>query len=202
MPGKTISQYLTYLVCIWFTRPNLKGPQFHIEENLVALLKQRDQAAFGYLYDNYANSLNGVILNIVPDGHTAGDVLQEVFVKIWKYIEQYDAAKARLFTWMFNIARTTAIDTVRSRHWQNSIRNQSLGEGHEVFPDKQPDRLEERGLRAMVRSLKEEQRVLVELSYFQGYTQQEISEMLGIPLGTVKTRLRSALVQLRQYYKM
>jgi len=170
---------------------------------LVSSLKQRQQTAFSYLYDHYSTALHGVIQQIVPDPEVALDVLQEVFVKIWRQIENYDPAKGRLFTWMFNIARTTSIDTVRGKDWRNSQKNNSLTD--DLIPlagSVQPNSTDDMGLRKIVHNLKEEHKVLVELSYFQGYKQDEIAQMLNIPLGTVKTRLRAALVQLRQQIKL
>ncbi|MGX5817052.1 RNA polymerase sigma factor [Chitinophaga lutea] len=154
------------------------------------------------MYDHYSTALNGVISSIVPDADTVGDVLQEVFVKIFRQIENYDPSKGRLFTWMFQIARSTAIDTIRSADWQNSRRNNALSEAYTSLPDKTQHPSEQYGLRKMVHMLKEEQKVLVDLSYFQGYKQDEIAKMLNIPLSTVKTRLRAALVQLRKQVKL
>lgn len=175
----------------------MKGSPTYTEQELVDLLKQRTQKAFSYLYDNYAATLNGVILGILQDPEVSGDVLQEVFVKIWRQIEQYDPSKGRLFTWMHNVARTTAIDMLRSRGWKNSLRNHSIDDGHTSLPEKQGT-AEELGLRKMIGGLREEYKVLVELNYFEGYTQEEIAGMLNIPLGTVKTRMRAAIVQLRK----
>lgn len=180
----------------------LKGSPTYTEQELVSLLKQRAQAAFSYLYDNYSATLNGVIFGILQDGEVSGDVLQEVFVKVWRQIEHYDPAKGRLFTWMYNIARTTAIDTLRSRDWKNSKRNNSLTEEYTLLRDSAPYPGEELGLRKIIQHLKEDYKVLVELSYFQGYTQEEIAGMLNIPLGTVKTRIRAAILQLRQQVKL
>lgn len=98
------------------------------EPELVQLLRQRSQSAFGYLYDNYSGALLSIILNIVNEEELANDVLQEVFVKIWKQIESYDSSKGRLFTWMLNIARNASIDTVRSKSFQNSRQNRELTE--------------------------------------------------------------------------
>lgn len=169
------------------------------EVDLVTQLKQRYQSAFVYLYDNYAGALYAVINAIVTDKETANDVLQEVFVKIWKQAESYDDSKGRLFTWMVNIARNAAIDTTRSKNFKNNHKNQELTETvyatEEISIEMPVDRI---GLRKLVHQLNDGQKVLVELSYFQGYTQDEISKMLNIPLGTVKTRLRAALTQLKQ----
>ena len=173
------------------------------EGELVALLEQRDTAAFNYLYDHYSAALYGVIFPIVNDAEAANDVLQEVFLNIWKKFESYDAVKGRLFTWMLNIARNASIDVLRSRSYQNSRKNQPLAEtvnwnsNLQVF---QPDS-ETIGLHKLLEKLKEEQRVLIELAYFKGYTHEERAEIEGLPLGTVKTRIRNALIQLRNYMK-
>jgi RNA polymerase sigma factor (sigma-70 family) len=180
----------------------LKGVPTYTEQELVDMLKQRSPKAFSYLYDHYASALNGVILGIIQDQEVAGDVLQEVFVKIWKQIENYDAAKGRLFTWMYNIARTTSIDMLPSRDWRNSQRNHSLTDEYALLPDKGASQGEELGLRKIIQTLRDDYKILVELSYFQGYTQEEIAGMLNIPLGTVKTRIRAAIVQLRQQVKL
>ncbi len=172
------------------------------EQELVMLLKQRQQFAFSYLYDNYAGALHGIILNIVPDQDLASDVLQEVFVKIWKQVETYDDTKGRLFTWMLNIARNASIDLLRSKSWQNSKQNKELTEATYSSAGNTQTNTDGIGLRKVVHELKQDYKVLVELSYFQGFTQDEISKMLDIPLGTVKTRLRSALIQLRQLIKV
>lgn len=168
------------------------------EGELVLLLKQRQESAFSYLYDNYSAALYSVIISIVPDRELSNDILQEVFVKIWRQIETYDVTKGRLFTWMLNIARNASIDTLRSKNFQQRQQNKELTEHlHEAGGSTQTN-TDKIGLRRIVYKLKAEHRVLVELSYFEGFTQDEISKMLNIPLGTVKTRLRTALIQLKQ----
>jgi RNA polymerase sigma-70 factor (ECF subfamily) len=139
----------------------------------------------------------------VNDAELANDVLQEVFVNIWRRIEQYDAGKGRLFTWMMNIARNASIDTLRSRSYQNSRKNQSIQENVDTMQvtDVIQPGVDTIGLRKVLEKLKEEQRVLIELAYFKGYTHEEIAELEKIPLGTVKTRIRNALIQLRGLLK-
>ncbi|TMI64692.1 MAG: sigma-70 family RNA polymerase sigma factor [Bacteroidetes bacterium] len=169
------------------------------ETELVALLQQRDDRAFSYLYNNYAGALNGVILPIVNDEETANDVLQEVFVNVWKKIEFYDASKGRLFTWLLNIARNAAIDKVRSKSFRNSKSTVSIpesGEANVSASVSQPN-ADFIGLKKMLGKLKDEYRLLIDLSYFQGFSHDEISKALNIPLGTVKTRIRTALIQLK-----
>lgn len=171
------------------------------EPELVQLLRQRSQHVFNYLYDNYSGALHSIILNIVNDEELSNDVLQEVFVKIWKQVDTYDSSRGRLFTWMLNIARNASIDTIRSKGYQNSRQNRELTEDTELSGGASETRTDHIGLKKIVHNLKEDYKVLVELSYFQGYTQDEIAKMLGIPLGTVKTRLRTALIQLREIIK-
>jgi RNA polymerase sigma-70 factor (ECF subfamily) len=173
----------------------------YTESELVMLLKQRQQTAFSYLYDNYSGALNSIVVGVINDTELANDVLQEVFVKVWKQIESYDETKGRLFTWMLNIARNTAIDTLRSKNYQNNLKNRELSENTYAAAGSTELKTDEIGLRKIIFKLKDEYKILVELSYFKGYTQDEISKMLNVPLGTVKTRLRTALTQLRDLIK-
>lgn len=168
------------------------------EAELVALLQQRNNQAFTYLYDNYSGALYGIINQIISDRESASDVLQEVFVNIWRKIETYDISKGRLFTWMLNIARNASIDKIRSKSWQNDLKNQPIPDDVNMLEDQsvKPD-TDSIGFKKILGKLKEEHRSLIELSYFQGYTHEEIAKGLSIPLGTVKTRIRTALLQLR-----
>ena len=173
----------------------------YTEHELVTLLKDRDSKAFGYLYDHYSGALNSIILQILNDVDLANDVLQEVFINVWKKIESYDQTKGRLFTWMLNIARNASIDMLRSRSYQNSQKNRSFSENVDIVAKPQTFELniDNIGLKKIIEKLKEEHRVLIELAYFKGYTHEEIAEIESIPLGTVKTRIRNALAQLREY---
>ncbi|MBL7698444.1 MAG: sigma-70 family RNA polymerase sigma factor [Chitinophagaceae bacterium] len=175
----------------------------YTENELVSLLKSRDSRAFGYLYDNYSASLYAVIAQLVDDMEIANDVLQEVFINIWRKIESYDPVKGRLFTWMLNIARNASIDTLRSKSFQNTQKNQPLQEKNEWIERGKTTSvdIDSIGLKKVVNRLKKEYRVLIDLAYFRGYTHEEIAEIENIPLGTVKTRIRSALIQLRDYLK-
>lgn len=168
----------------------------------MSLLKGRDDRAFAYLYDNYSGALYGIILQILDNSELSSDVLQDVFVNIWRKIESYDATKGRLYTWMLNIARNASIDVLRSKSFQNSQKNQSFPENVDAIAAgaAQPN-TDIIGLRKLLESLKTEQRTLIELAYFKGYTHEEIAELEGIPLGTVKTRIRNALQQLRNILK-
>ncbi|HET9826712.1 MAG TPA: sigma-70 family RNA polymerase sigma factor [Chitinophagaceae bacterium] len=169
------------------------------EQELVTLLVQQNEVAFGYLYENYSPALFGIINQIVPNKDLATDILQDVFVNIWRKISSYDPAKGRLFTWMLNIARNAAIDKIRSRPYQDSLKNQPLGENVSINTPNSTvhAQVNDVGLKKLINKLKDDYRVVIELSYFQGFTHEEIAKLLNIPLGTVKTRIRSALIQLR-----
>ncbi len=170
------------------------------EEELIMRLRQQDQGAFSYLYDNYAAALNGVIYRMVEDKELSEDILQEAFVKIWNNFAAYDAGKGRLFTWMLNIARNLTIDTLRSKGYKKQQKISSDENSVSNYTDNSSgaERFDAMGLRKQLSVLKPEQRGIIEMAYFGGYTQDEISKELGIPLGTVKTRMRSAIIELRK----
>jgi RNA polymerase sigma factor (sigma-70 family) len=164
------------------------------------MLLDRNDQSFSYLYDNYSAALYGIIKGILPDEETVRDVLQEVFVNIWKKIDLYDPSKGRLFTWMINVARNAAIDKFRSRSYQDSLKNRAIPDNvdtNNIPGAVTTQQTDDVGLKKVLGKLKEEYRVLIDLSYYQGYTHEEISKNLQIPLGTVKTRIRTALSQLR-----
>lgn len=176
----------------------------YTEQQLVSLLKTRDNQAFGYLYDHYSGALYTIIVQILSDVELANDVLQEVFINIWRKIDSYDHNKGRLFTWMLNIARNASIDTLRSKTYQNDRKNQPMpGMVDEPMMPGQAAHLniDNIGFRKVLSQLKEDQRVLIDLAYFKGYTHEEIATIQQIPLGTVKTRIRNALIQLREFLK-
>ena len=170
------------------------------EDELVSRLFKKDEPAFSYLYDNYSAALYGIIYRIVQDEETAADVMQEAFVRIWNNFSQYDKTKGKLFTWLVNIARNLAIDTTRSKSFKNQEKNLDLDkivgyiDSHKSTSFN-PDQI---GLKTLLDKLRPEQRDIIDLAYFKGYTQVEISEEMNIPLGTVKTRMRMAIMQLRQ----
>jgi RNA polymerase sigma factor (sigma-70 family) len=170
------------------------------EEDLIALLQRRDQSAFAYLYDNYSSALNGVIARMVDDTQLAEDILQETFVKIWNNFGQYDAGKGRLFTWMINITRNLTIDTLRSKGYK---KQQKISQDENFVSSTQDknfytSKFDTIGLRKQVQNLKPDQKIIIDLAYFGGYTQEEISKEMSIPLGTVKTRMRTAIIELRK----
>ena len=172
------------------------------EEELVLALGNREKVAVEALYDMYSASLFGVISRIVIDEYVAEDVLQETFVKIWNSFSSYSTEKGRLFTWMVNIARNLAIDKIRSKDFKNQNKNREL-ENNVTFIDEQRNTVykpELLGIKELVNTLKPEQKSILDLVYFKGYTHVEAADELGIPLGTIKTRLRMAIQQLRKHF--
>ncbi|MFI1745461.1 RNA polymerase sigma factor [Thalassobellus sediminis] len=170
-----------------------------IEKEIVYLLERGDKKAITLLYENYADSLFGVIKKIIKDDDTAQDVLQESFVKIWRYAKKYDASKAKLFTWLYRIAYNTAIDKTRS------LKNKS---GKEVqIETSNVYKITSNGLNEDVldikkhlSSLDEKYQIVINALFFEGMTQQEASDELNIPLGTIKSRLKIGLRELKKIY--
>ncbi len=170
------------------------------EEQLVEMLHRKDVNSLSYLYDNYSAALYGVVNRIVSRNEIAEEVLQDVFTKIWRNAESYDASKGRLFTWMVNIARNTAIDATRQKGYNRT--NQEL---EKVVNDIDISQsvvfnTETIDLKQLTQRLTPEYKNLIDLIYFQGYTQVEAAELLQIPLGTVKTRLRVAIYRLKEFF--
>lgn len=172
------------------------------EENLVNLLKKKDRQGINYLYDNYSKVIYGVILKGVNKEEVAEDILQEVFVKIWKNIESYDPLKGRLYTWMLNIARNSVIDYLRSKQNMKDAQNQNIENSVNTINkiENSVQNTDNIGLKQLVESLPENHKEVIDLVYFKGFTQDETSKELNIPLGTVKTRVRSAIGMLRSIF--
>ncbi|MDQ6903708.1 MAG: sigma-70 family RNA polymerase sigma factor, partial [Bacteroidota bacterium] len=160
----------------------------------------RDQSAFAYLYDNYSAALFGVIFKMLEDRELAEDVLQEAFIKIWNNFANYDSLKGRLFTWMMNLTRNLTIDTIRSKGYkkQSKIRNTENSVDNISNNANTAESFDALGIRKHLTLLKNDQKQIIDLAYFGGFTQEEISNTLGIPLGTVKTRMRTAIFELRK----
>lgn len=170
------------------------------EEELVSLLKNKDQKGFNILYNNYSGALFGVVNKIVQSNDDANDLLQDTFLKIWRNIDNYDASKGSIFTWMMNIARNLAIDRVRSADFRDSSQNISMEENviYQIDNEYQTVQdIDSIGLQKIVEKLRPEYKQLIDLVYYKGYTQAEVSEEYGIPLGTVKTRIKAAVGSLR-----
>ncbi|MDX2303150.1 MAG: sigma-70 family RNA polymerase sigma factor [Microscillaceae bacterium] len=171
------------------------------EDQLVILLKSKDRKGFALLYDRYSAALYGVILKIVKFEELAEDVMQDSFVKIWKKIDTYDPQKGTLFTWVLNISRNTAIDKIRTPEYRRRITDTPLEDGLQHTGSNVQIAIDHIGINQVLESLAPEYQEVIDIIYFKGYTHQEASEHLGIPLGTIKTRVRIALRELRKLTK-
>ncbi len=169
------------------------------EEQLIKGLKEGNHQTYAELYDRYGKNLYLIILKIVKSEDEAENLLQDCFVKIWRSIDLYDASVSRLYTWLIVIARNIAIDFCRSSYFSKKSKIQN--DDHLVFKESlntEIIKLDYLGLDKLVDGLDEMHRKLIELQYYLGYTQLEVSEVLELPLGTVKSRTRTALKILRE----
>jgi RNA polymerase sigma factor (sigma-70 family) len=175
----------------------------YTEEDLITLVKSGDQDAFSYLYDNYSKALYGVIYNIVAIEEEAEDILQNVFLKVWNNFSSYSKDKGRLYTWMLNIARNTAIDYTRSKQGKMDFKNQQSNNiVHEINKQHSTNvSYDHIGLKSVLGKLKDDQQTIIDLAYYEGYTQEEIAKKLNMPVGTVKTKVRQAIITLRSIIK-
>ena len=174
------------------------------QDALIARLKAKETDAFKHLYEIYSGAIYGMIDRIVPDEEVAAEVLQDAFLKFWDKIEQYDPEKGRLFTWMANISRNLAIDKMRSSEMKRMEKTNPLDHyvSNAAMHPKGHTQIDTIGLKESLKHLREEEQLILELVYFKGYTQSEIVKEYDIPLGTVKTRLRMALQNLRGALKV
>ena len=169
-----------------------------IDQTIVDLLKARNQRALILLYEHYSPALYNIIFRIVGDENIAEETLQDSLMKIWDNAASYDAQKGRLFTWMVRITRNLAIDKIRSSQFKKGNKTEAMPDY--VYNDTRLSELPEitdPGLRKVVEQMDEKSRTIIDLLFFQDYTQKEVSEALGIPLGTIKSRSRKALMDLR-----
>ncbi len=162
----------------------------------------RDESAFELLYDRYGQALLNLIRRTIRDHSDAENLLQETFVKIWRSIAQFDASRGRLFTWMVAIMRNTVLDFLRTKQAATFQRTQSLDDTLlRAELQLEPPEVSYIGVSDTVQRLEPKLKEVIHLIYFLGYTQQEVAEELQLPLGTVKTRTRSALLRLRAFFE-
>ncbi len=171
---------------------------------LIKLIALKDAPALEQLYDRYEKAIYCFAHRIVNDVMMAEEVVQELFMRIWNFAERYEATQGKLSTWMFTLTRNIAIDILRKK--QNRIQKQ-LAEQQQLnaIPDSRKATEEQvennwvgDEVRKAMKALNEDQQMVVEWIYYQGLTQQEVAERYEIPLGTVKSRVRLAMKQLKQ----
>jgi RNA polymerase sigma factor (sigma-70 family) len=174
------------------------------ESQFIQRLMAGDEQAYTYLCDHYAGMLFGIITRIVPDVSHAENLLQDSYIKIWKNISKYEPSKGTLATWMINIARNTAIDFTRSKYYSQLVKNQNIENSvhYKIESNEMEISTDNIGMREMINSLPPHYQEIIDCMYFRGYTQQEISEEFDVPLGTVKTRTRQAMAELRKFFSV
>ena len=170
------------------------------EEEIIAGLRARDRKTTEYLYEKYSSALFAVISRIITDQDIAEEVFHDAFIKITRKIDSYEESKGRLYTWMANICRNSAIDKLRSKEISQTTKTNTIDDfvfGLESQSGTM-EQVEAIGVRELMIQLNEDQRFIIEYIYFQGYTHSELSEEFDIPLGTVKSRVRAALQVLKK----
>ncbi len=167
----------------------------------ISEVQRGNQAAFEQLYDAYSPAMYGISLKILTDADLAADSVQDAFIKIWKNIHSFDVNKGSFFTWILNINRNTAIDKYRkiAKTTVVSIHTNENFVDH-VGGDKSQQKIDHIGIQDLVKVLPLKEQEIITYLYFKGYTQQETADELNLPLGTVKTRSRSALNSLKELF--
>jgi RNA polymerase sigma-70 factor (ECF subfamily) len=177
------------------------GTRIQIEESeLILLLQKQEKVGFDYLYDHYSAALMGIALRIVEDKDSAEEIVHDTFMKIWNSIEGYESDKGRLFTWMARICKNCSLDHVKSKNFKKNLKTDGLSN---VVVDRETGLREHVntdtiGVKEWMNVLPPEQKAVFQALYFEGMSQSQAAEELEIPLGTVKTRLRMGLIEIRK----
>ena len=175
-------------------------PESGVEDwELLVQLQQGDQAAMATLYDRYSKLVYSVALRVMRDPAAAEDVLQEIFMQVWRSPDSFVAAKGSLGGWLAVVARNRSIDVLRRRRPTDSVDDLPLASPFNLADEAERNHMMERA-RTAIDALPHEQRKTLEMAFFDGMTHSEIAESTGSPLGTVKTRIRSALMSLRKAF--
>ncbi len=168
---------------------------------LMERVARGDQEAFAALYDRFSGRAFGLVRRVLRDPAQSEEVTQEVFVEVWQSARRYDAAQGAVAGWLLTIAHRRAVDRVRSEQAARNRDQQTLIDQPErpkdVVSEQVEHRLEREQVRKALDRLTDLQREAIELAYFGGNTYREVSELLDVPLGTIKTRLRDGLIRLR-----
>jgi RNA polymerase sigma-70 factor, ECF subfamily len=172
------------------------------DQALIDRINRRDQEAMVSLHARYVDLMYSIAYRVLEDGSSAEECVQDAFMKVWQSAAQFDAKRGPLIAWLIGITRNVAIDKLRQRGRQRTFLQEQLPDdsGNELsfnLPSDWQDRERADGLRFAVQALPPEQRTVIELSYYGGMSQSEISEQLSVPLGTVKTRMRLGMQKLR-----
>lgn len=168
---------------------------------LLKAVARQDELALAQIYDRYRQILFGLLMRILNNREEAEDVLQEVLIQVWRRAADFDESRGRPFTWLVTLARSRAIDRLRSLAARERVALAGTREASAAISDAASDAFhsEQRGLVNLALSqLPEEQKRPLMLAYFDGMTQSEIAKRLGAPLGTIKTRMRTGLTKLRE----
>jgi RNA polymerase sigma-70 factor (ECF subfamily) len=168
-------------------------------EQLISQFQQKDVKAYEKLYNMYCNSISGVVNTIVKNDDVAQEITQDVFIKAWNKSDSYSAQKGRFFTWILNISRNAAIDYTRSKKFKQSKQNLNSDFFVDILEsnDSLDNSTDAIGIKEFVKNLSEKCKSIINLLFFKGYTQKEASEELDMPIGTIKTRNRNCIANLR-----
>ena len=168
-------------------------------DHLILEMQKGNEKAFAKIYEMYSNAIYSVIFVIVRSEELAEEIVQDVFVKVWKNASSYSLDKGRFYTWLLNIARNAAIDKTRSKAFKNSTKNLSPESFDTVLSSH--DNLQQStntiGIEKLVAQLKPMCIKLLDFLYFKGYTQSEVAETMATPIGTIKTHTRMCIQKLR-----
>ena len=176
---------------------NSPPPSGQDDAALLALVQRGDEYAMAALFDRYSKVVYSVALRVLRDPASAEDVLQEIFMQIWRNPEGFVATRGSLGGWLAVVSRNRSIDTLRRKKPTESVDDMSLASNYNLADEAEQHSLMEKA-RGAIHLLPLEQRKTLEMAFFDGLTHSEIAEMTGDPLGTVKTRIRSALISLRK----
>jgi RNA polymerase sigma-70 factor (ECF subfamily) len=164
---------------------------------LVTAIRSGDQGAMATLYDRYSPIVYSVALRVLQDTGAAEDVLQDIFMQLWRNPGAFDASRGNMGAWLAVIARHRAIDRLRRRRPENDIEDVVVSVEPDLATEADRSRTLDR-IRVALRTMPPPQRSALEMAYFEGLTHVEIAEKTGEPLGTIKTRIRTGLFSLRK----
>jgi RNA polymerase sigma-70 factor (ECF subfamily) len=176
-----------------------QAPNQKDDAALIARLRAGDQTAMADLYDRYSGVVYGVALRVLANTTAAEDVVQEVFLQLWRNPQAFDADRGRLAPWLAVIARNRAIDHLRKRPLEDDIDELPISTGVDL-EDEAARKLAIERVRGVLTQLPQDQRKALEMAFFEGMTHSEIAGKTGEPLGTVKTRIRTGLLALRKAF--